>query len=36
VVWIVLTSLLRKWLSTGFNLLVLTPVVSHLFARARF
>jgi hypothetical protein len=30
-VWIVLTLLLRKWLGTGFTLLVLTPVLSHLF-----
>jgi hypothetical protein len=30
--WIVLTPLLRKWLGTGFTLLVLTPVLSHLFA----
>jgi hypothetical protein len=30
--WIVLTPLLRKWLSTGFTLLVLTPVLSRLFA----
>jgi hypothetical protein len=29
--WIVLTSLWRKWLGTGFTLLVLTPVLSHLF-----
>jgi hypothetical protein len=34
VVWFVLTPLLSlsKWLSTGFILLVLTPVLSHLFA----
>jgi hypothetical protein len=31
-VWIVLTPLLRKWLSTGFTLLVLTPVLCCLFA----
>jgi hypothetical protein len=30
--WIVLTPLLRKWLSTGFTLLVLTPVLSRSFA----
>jgi hypothetical protein len=30
--WIVLTPLLRKWLGIGFTLLVLTPVLSHLFA----
>jgi hypothetical protein len=30
--WIVLTPLLSKWLNTGFTLLVLTPVLSHLFA----
>jgi hypothetical protein len=30
--WIVLTPLWRKWPSTGFTLLVLTPVLSHLFA----
>jgi hypothetical protein len=29
---IVLTPLLSKWLSTGFTLLVLTPVLSCLFA----
>jgi hypothetical protein len=29
--WIVLTPLLRKWLNTGFTILVLTPVLSHLF-----
>jgi hypothetical protein len=28
----VLTPLLSKWLDTGFTLLVLTPVLSHLFA----
>jgi hypothetical protein len=31
-VWFVLTPLSSKWLSTGFTLLVLTPVLSHLFA----
>jgi hypothetical protein len=31
-VWFVLTSLSSKWLGTGFTLLVLTPVLSHLFA----
>jgi hypothetical protein len=31
-VWIVLTPLLSKWLSTGFTLLVLTPVLSGVFA----
>jgi hypothetical protein len=30
--WIVLTPLLSKWLSTGFTLLVLIPVLSCLFA----
>jgi hypothetical protein len=30
--WIVLTPLLSKWLSTGFTLLVLTAVLSRLFA----
>jgi hypothetical protein len=30
--WIVRTTLLRKWLGTGFTLLVLTPVLSCLFA----
>jgi hypothetical protein len=30
--WIGLTPLLSKWLGTGFTLLVLTPVLSHLFA----
>jgi hypothetical protein len=30
--WIVLTPLLSKWLSTGFTLLVLTLVLSRLFA----
>jgi hypothetical protein len=29
--WIVLTPRLRKWLGTGFTLLVLTPVLSRLF-----
>jgi hypothetical protein len=29
--WIVLTPLLSKWLGTGFTLLVLNPVLSHLF-----
>jgi hypothetical protein len=29
-VWFVLTPLLSKWLSTGFTLLVLTPVLSRL------
>jgi hypothetical protein len=28
--WIVLTPLWSKWLSTGFTLLVLTPVLSRL------
>jgi hypothetical protein len=32
-VWCVLIPLLSKWLGTGFTLLVLTPVLSHLFAR---
>jgi hypothetical protein len=32
-VWFVLTSLSIKWLGTGFALLVLTPVLSHLFAQ---
>jgi hypothetical protein len=31
-VWFVLTPLLRKWLGTGFTPLVLTPVLSRLFA----
>jgi hypothetical protein len=31
-VWLVLTPLSSKWLDTGFTLLVLTPVLSHLFA----
>jgi hypothetical protein len=30
--WIVLTPLLSKWLDTSFTLLVLTPVLSRLFA----
>jgi hypothetical protein len=30
--WIVLIPLLSKWLGTGFTLLVLTPVLSRLFA----
>jgi hypothetical protein len=30
--WFVLTSVSSKWLGTGFTLLVLTPVLSHLFA----
>jgi hypothetical protein len=30
--WIVLTPLLSKWLGTGFTLLVLTPMLSRLFA----
>jgi hypothetical protein len=30
--WLVLTSLSSKWLGTGFTLLVLTPVLSRLFA----
>jgi hypothetical protein len=30
--WCVRTPLLSKWLGTGFTLLVLTPVLSHLFA----
>jgi hypothetical protein len=30
--WIVLTPLLSKWLGTSFSLLVLTPVLSRLFA----
>jgi hypothetical protein len=30
--WVVLTPLWSKWLGTGFTLLVLTPVLSHLFA----
>jgi hypothetical protein len=31
-VWFVLTQLSSKWLDTGFTLLVLTPVLSRLFA----
>jgi hypothetical protein len=31
-VWFVLTPLSSKWLGTGFTLLVLTPVLSHLVA----
>jgi hypothetical protein len=31
--WIVLTPLWRKWLGTGFTLLVLTPVLSRLFTQ---
>jgi hypothetical protein len=31
-VWSVLIPLLSKWLGTGFTLLVLTLVLSHLFA----
>jgi hypothetical protein len=31
-VWLVLTPLSSKWLGTGFTLLVLTPVLSRLFA----
>jgi hypothetical protein len=30
--WIVLTPLLSKWLGTGFTLLLLTPMLSRLFA----
>jgi hypothetical protein len=30
--WIVLTPLWSKWLGTSFTLLVLTPVLSHLFS----
>jgi hypothetical protein len=33
--WIVLTPLLSKWLGTGFTLLVLTTVLSRLFAHVR-
>jgi hypothetical protein len=29
--WILLTPLWSKWLGTSFTLLVLTPVLSHLF-----
>jgi hypothetical protein len=32
VLWIMLTPLLSKWLGTSFTLLVLTPVLSRLFA----
>jgi hypothetical protein len=32
-VWSVLTPLSSKWLSTSFTLLVLTPVLSRLFAQ---
>jgi hypothetical protein len=32
-VWIMLTPLSSKWLGTGFTLLVLTPMLSRLFAR---
>jgi hypothetical protein len=32
-VWLVLTPLSSKWLGTGFTLLVLTPVLSRLFAQ---
>jgi hypothetical protein len=31
-VWCVLIPLSSKWLGTGFTLLVLTPVLSRLFA----
>jgi hypothetical protein len=31
-VWLILTPLSSKWLGTGFTLLVLTPVLSRLFA----
>jgi hypothetical protein len=31
-VWLVLTPLSSKWLGTSFTLLVLTPVLSRLFA----
>jgi hypothetical protein len=31
-VWFLLTLLSSKWLGTGFTLLVLTPVLSRLFA----
>jgi hypothetical protein len=34
ILWIMLTPLWSKWLSTGFTLLVLTPVLSHLFTHA--
>jgi hypothetical protein len=30
--WSVVTPLSSKWLGTGFTLLVLTPMLSHLFA----
>jgi hypothetical protein len=33
-VWFVLTPLSSKWLGIGFTLLVLTPVLSRLFAHA--
>jgi hypothetical protein len=32
IVWIVLTPLWSRWLGSGFALLVLTPVLSRLFA----
>jgi hypothetical protein len=32
IAWFVLTPLSCKWLDTGFTLLVLTPVLSRLFA----
>jgi hypothetical protein len=32
-IWSVLTPLLSKWLGTGFTFLVLTPVLSRLFAQ---
>jgi hypothetical protein len=35
-VWFVLTPLSSKWLGTGSTLLVLTPVLSHLFATCSF
>jgi hypothetical protein len=35
-VWCVLTPLSSKWLGIGFTLLVLTPVLSHLFAPCSF
>jgi hypothetical protein len=31
-VWFVLTPLSSKWLGTGFTFMVLTPVLSRLFA----
>jgi hypothetical protein len=34
--WFVLTPLSSKWLGTGFTLLVLTPMLSHLFAHVLF